>query len=77
MEVNMSERTEQQQQELDREPQARFIDPRTKTTYVLVRIDVYDRLKAQIEEIEDEILREASLRASHESAVAWMKENPY
>jgi hypothetical protein len=40
----MIELTEEQRRELDRpEPQAR--DPQTNETYVLIRADVYERLK--------------------------------
>ena len=43
----MIERTEQQRQELER-PEPVAIDPVTRTAYVLVRKDIYDRLKALI-----------------------------
>jgi hypothetical protein len=73
----MIELTEQQQQTLDREQPPRLIDPRNNTAYVLVRADVFERLKDLVEDAEDQVLREAWLRASHQSAVSWMKENPY
>jgi hypothetical protein len=41
----MIELTEEQRQELDRPEPARARDPKTNETYVLVRTEVYDRLK--------------------------------
>jgi hypothetical protein len=42
----MIELTEQQQQALDVAPQPpQVVDPRTKTAYVLVRADIYERVK--------------------------------
>jgi hypothetical protein len=44
---------------------------------VLLREEQYQRLQALLEAEEDRKLQEAFLQASHRSAVAWMKENPY
>lgn len=48
----MIELTEEQRQELaNPEPMVR--DPQTKETYALVRADVYERLKAFLDELPD------------------------
>lgn len=47
------------------------------TEYVVLRADLYDRVKELLEDEEDRKLQEAFLKASHQSAVSWMKENPY
>jgi hypothetical protein len=41
--------TEEQQRELDTAQPARLRDPRTEETYVLVRADVYERMRAIID----------------------------
>ncbi len=46
----MQELTHEQQQALDADPEPRLLDPRTKQTYVLVRADVYERLRGLLEE---------------------------
>ncbi len=46
----MIELSEDQRQELDRGGAVRARDPRTNTTYVLVREDLYARLQALLEE---------------------------
>jgi hypothetical protein len=51
--------------------------PEVGGTVVLLRAEQYERLRELLEEEEDRKLREAWLKASHESAVSWMKENPY
>ena len=45
----MIELTEQQRQELNR-PEPRARDPLTNETYVLIRADVYERLKGLLDE---------------------------
>src|SRR5713226_5226310 len=52
--------TEQQQQALDAlaaDP-LRVVDPRTQQVYVLLRADLYERLKDLLEEEEDRALRQ-------------------
>lgn len=74
----MVELTEQQQQALDAEPEPRrVVDPRTNTAYVLVRADAYERVQELLDDEEDRNVQQAFLKASHQAAVAWMKENPY
>jgi hypothetical protein len=46
----MIELTEEQRQEMTG-PEPRAVDPVTNTTYVLVREDVYQRLKAIVSEV--------------------------
>ncbi len=41
----MVELTELQQEAVDSSPEPRFIHPRTKETYVLVRAEVYERIR--------------------------------
>jgi hypothetical protein len=45
----MIDLTEEQQRELDATQPARARDPRTNDTYVLVRADVYERMRAIID----------------------------
>jgi hypothetical protein len=47
----MIELTEQEQQALDASPEPpRLIDPRTNVAYVLVRAEVYERLRGLLED---------------------------
>ncbi len=45
----MIELTEEQRQELESPEPARARDPKTNETYVLVRADVYERMRAVID----------------------------
>ena len=45
----MIELTDEQRQELDQPGPARVRDPKTNETYVLVRADVYERMRAVID----------------------------
>jgi hypothetical protein len=45
----MIELTDEQRQELDHPGPARVRDPKTNETYVLVRADVYERMRAIID----------------------------
>jgi hypothetical protein len=56
----MIELTEQQRQELQGNGEtARVLDPTTHTEYVLVRADIYSRLRPLLEEAADEAEQEA------------------
>ena len=68
------ELTEEQRRALQNGETVRISDPRIGMPMVLLR---EDRLKALLEDEEDRKLQAAFLNASHQSAVAWMKENPY
>jgi hypothetical protein len=57
----MIELTDQQLQALDSCPEPRLIDPRSKTAYVLVRADVYERLRCLLAEDEDLDMRQVAL----------------
>ena len=46
----MIELTQQQRQELQGPEPARALDPQTRTTYVLVRADIYERLRSLLDE---------------------------
>ena len=62
------ELTEEQQRALDAENGTpTVIDPRTKDAYVLVRREVYERLRAMLE---DDFSAEDAFRAQIESAAA-------
>jgi hypothetical protein len=52
MEATMIELTEQQRQAAVSRPEEppRLVDPLTRETYVLLRADVYERLRAVVEE---------------------------
>jgi hypothetical protein len=69
--------TDEQRLSLEREGALKLLDPHTKAVYVLVRQELYERVRALIAEAEDRDLQEAWLKASQASAAAWMKENPY
>ena len=57
----MLELTEQQQQALDASPEPRLRDPRTGIAYVLVRADVYERLRALLGEDEGLDMRQVAV----------------
>jgi hypothetical protein len=44
-ETAMIELTQQQQQAVDADPETPLIDPRTNRAYVLVRADIYERIR--------------------------------
>jgi hypothetical protein len=60
-EASMIELTEQQQHALDASPEPRVIDPRTKTAYVLVRADVYERIRGILAEDEGLDMRQVAV----------------
>ena len=45
----MIELTEEQRQELDKSELAKARDPKTNETYILLRADVYERMRAVID----------------------------
>lgn len=57
----MLELTEQQQHALDADPEPRLIDPRTQTAYVLIRSDVYQRLRSLLPEDEGLDMRQVAV----------------
>jgi hypothetical protein len=71
------ELTEQQQQAVQRGEAVRLDVPEIGGAVVVLREEEYQRLQALRDEKEDRKSQEAFLKASHNSAVAWMKENPY
>jgi hypothetical protein len=60
-EVFVIELTEQQQHALDTNPEPRLMDPRTGTAYVLVRADVYERLRGFLAEDEGLDMRQVAV----------------
>jgi hypothetical protein len=52
--------TAEQQQATDASPEPRLIDPRTQKTYILVRADVYERLRNLITEDEGLDMRQVA-----------------
>jgi hypothetical protein len=77
MEAAMIELTEQQRQAVLNGEAIRVSDPEMGEPLVVLREELYQRLKDLLEEEEDRKVQEAFLKASHQSAVEWMKENPY
>lgn len=71
----MIELTEQQRRAILDGKAVRVADPEWGETVVVVREDLYQRLQALLEDEEDRKVQEAVLKASHQSAVVWMKEN--
>jgi hypothetical protein len=59
-EVVMIELTEQQQQALDASPEPRLIDPRTQEAYVLIKADLYERLRGLLAEEEGLDMRQVA-----------------
>ena len=53
------------------------LDPRTKEAYVLLRAELYERIKALLEDAEDQREQEAWLDLTEEARREWAKENPY
>ena len=52
----------------------RIVLPEAGTDIVLMNVETFEELR---ELAEDKALHHSWLRASNDSAVAWMKENPY
>jgi hypothetical protein len=52
----------------------RLVLPEAGTDIVLMNVETFEELR---ELAEDKALQHSWLRASNDSAVAWMKENPY
>jgi hypothetical protein len=53
-------------------------DPQTNATYVLLRAEVYGRMRAILEEeSEDRREKEAWARLGRKALSEWAKENPY
>jgi hypothetical protein len=73
------ELTEELRQALAAHPEAplRLIDSQTNTSYVVVRSEDYDRLRAFLEEAEDAALQKAWLDMATKTRRAWVQENPY
>ena len=55
-----------------------IIDPRTQEAYVLLRADLYARLKGYLgAEEEEQAQRKAWLEAATKARRAWVQDNPY
>jgi hypothetical protein len=52
-------------------------DPQTNTEYILLRADVYNRMREVLEEAEDRREKEAWAKLSRRARSDWAKENPY
>jgi hypothetical protein len=59
-EVVMIELTQQQQQAVDASPEPQLIDPRTQQVYILVKADVYQRLRSLLAEDEGLDMRQVA-----------------
>jgi hypothetical protein len=55
----------------------RLEDPETRAEYVLLKADVYDRLRQLVEDDTDRQEQDALLERSRRNRLAWLKENPY
>jgi hypothetical protein len=52
-------------------------DPQTNTAYILVKAEVFRRMRAAQEELEDDREKEAWARLGRKARSEWAKENPY
>ena len=57
----MLELTEQQQHAVDADSEPRLIDPRTRTAYVLVKAEIYERLRSLLAEDEGLDMRQVAV----------------
>jgi len=74
----MIELTAEQQQALDAEQETpKVVDPRSKTAYILVHADVYERVKELLEDAEDKVLQKAWLEKATQTRRRCVQENPY
>ena len=73
------ELTSDQRQALEAQPDEplRVVDPQTKATYVLLRTELYERLKGLLEAEEEKAQQKAWLEAATKARRAWVQENPY
>jgi hypothetical protein len=55
---------------------AELTDPSTNTAYVLVRADVFRRMREVMEDEEDRREREAWAKLNRKARSAWAEENP-
>jgi hypothetical protein len=52
-------------------------DPQTNTGYILLRADVYKRMRELLEDDEDRREKEAWAKLGRKARSDWAKENPY
>jgi hypothetical protein len=52
-------------------------DPQTNTHYILLRADVYRRMREILEEEEDRSEKDAWAKLGRKARSDWAKENPY
>ena len=52
-------------------------EPQTGTAYVLVRADVYRRMRERLEEDEDRREHQAWAKLARKAREQWARENPY
>ena len=52
-------------------------DPETSAAYVLLKAEVYRRLRVALEEQRDRQEQDALLEMSRRNRLAWLAENPY
>ena len=52
-------------------------DPQTNTEYILLRADVYNRMREILEEDEDRREKEAWAKLGRKARSDWANENPY
>jgi len=54
-----------------------LVDPQTQEAYVLLRADLYERLKELLEDEEDRQEQQAWLDLATRTRRRWVQENPY
>jgi len=73
------ELTDDQRQALDAQPDepVQVVDPRTQQEYVLLRADLYARLKGFLGEEQENAQQKTWLEAATKARRAWVQDNPY
>ncbi len=52
-------------------------DPQTNACYVLVKAEIFSRMKEELEEEQDQREKEAWAKLGRKARSEWAKENPY
>ena len=52
-------------------------DPQTNASYVLVKAEIFGRMKERLEEEQDQREKDAWAKLSRRARSEWAKENPY
>ncbi len=77
MSIELTEELRQAVDAQSEEP-VRLVDPRTSAAYILLPAEEYARMKALLdEEEEDAAMRKAWLESATSARRRWVQENPY